>query len=94
MEKCRYKEVRILHSDKLRSLCISMNWYTEGSCDEYVNLLNMCDKENITTDDIVEIAVDIMKHSSDSTERPLTSYAFEVARICVTFIEEYTERSE
>lgn len=94
MKKYGYKEVRILHSDKLRSLCISMNWYTEGSCDEYVNLLNMCDKENITTDDIVAIATDIMKHSSDRAERPLTSYAFEVARICSTFIEEYTVRSE
>lgn len=94
MEKYGYKEVRRLYSDALRRLCITMNWYTEGSCDEYANLLNMCDKENITTDDIVEIAADIMKHSSDGTERPLTSYAFEVARTCVTFIEEYTERSE
>lgn len=37
---------------------------------------------------IVEIATDIMSHSADSEERPFTSYAFEVARICVTFIEE------
>nr|DAW34851.1 MAG TPA: hypothetical protein [Caudoviricetes sp.] len=48
----------------------------------------MCDNENITTDMIVEIATDIMSHSADSEERPFTSYAFEVARICVTFIEE------
>lgn len=94
MEKYGYKEVRRLYSDALRGLCIAKNWYTKGNCDEYMNLLNMCDKENITTDDIVEIATDIMKHSSDRAERPLTSYAFEVARICVTFIEEYTASKE
>lgn len=88
MNKCGYKEVRRLYSGALRGLCIAKNWYTKGNCDEYMNLLNMCDKENITTDDIVEIATDIMSHSYDSEERLLTSYAFEVARICVTFIEE------
>lgn len=83
-----YKEIRKLHADTLRGLCIAKNWYTRGTCEEYENLLKMCDNENITTDMIVEIATDIMSHSADSEERPFTSYAFEVARICVTFIEE------
>lgn len=87
MNKYGYKEVRKLYDDNLRSLCISKNWYTRGNCEEYQNLMSMCNKENITTDDIVEIATDIMSHSNDP-ERPFTSYAFEVARICTTFIEE------
>lgn len=44
MNKCGYKEVRRLYSDALRGLCIAKNWYTKGNCDEYMNLLNMCDK--------------------------------------------------
>ena len=44
------------------------------------------DKENITTDDIVEIALDIMEHSN--TDQELTSICFDVARIAVTFFEE------
>lgn len=87
MNKYGYVEVRKLYADNLRSLCISKNWYTRGNVSEYENLFSMCDKENITTDDIVEIATDIMSHSYDP-ERPFTSYAFEVARICTTFIEE------
>lgn len=82
-----YVEVRKLDADDLRSLCISNNWYTRGNSEEYANLMKMCDNEHITTDIIVEIATDIMSHSYDP-ERPFTSYAFEVARICTTFIEE------
>ena len=43
-------------------------------------------KENITTEDIVEIAQDIMKHSN--TDQELTSICFDVAEISVTFFEE------
>lgn len=83
-----YKEIRKLSADALRSLCIRNNWYTMGDNKEYEYLLSMCDNENITTDNIVEIATDIMEHSIDKSIRPFTSYAFEVARICITFIEE------
>lgn len=44
------------------------------------------DKENITTEDIVEIAQDIMEHSD--TDQELTSICFDVARIATTFFEE------
>lgn len=44
------------------------------------------DKENITTEDIVEIAQDIMEHSN--TDQELTSICFDVARIANTFFEE------
>jgi hypothetical protein len=39
------------------------DWYTGGTCEEYAKLLDMTDKDNITTDDIVEIATDIIEHS-------------------------------
>jgi len=61
--KYGYKEVRQLGSSDLRALCIAENWYTGGTNEEYSNLMQMAKKENITTDDIVEIATDIYEHS-------------------------------
>ena len=43
-------------------------------------------KENITTDDIVEIAQDITEHSD--TDQEITSICFDIARIAITFFEE------
>ena len=86
--KYRYREVRKIREDDLRNLCIAKRWYTRGDNAAYNHLLNDLsgDKENITTDDIVEIALDIMEHTN--TEQELTSICFDVARIAVTFFEE------
>lgn len=83
-----YKEIRKISADDLRNLCVRRDWYTGGSCEEYDNLLfNLADsKENISTDDIVEIAQDIIEHSD--TDQELTSICFDIARIAVTFFEE------
>lgn len=61
--KYGYKEIRKLSSSELRALCIEQDWYTGGTNEEYYNLMSMTEKENITTDDIVEIATDIIEHS-------------------------------
>lgn len=84
----KYKEIRKISAEGLRGLCISKNWYTRGTCKEYEHLLYGLaeEKQNITTDDIVEIAEDIMEHSS--TEHTLEGICFEVARIAITFFEE------
>lgn len=86
--KYGYREVRKIHADSLRNLCIEKNWYTRGSNEAYSNLLcNMAaDKENITADDIIEIVQDIIEHSE--TDQEFTSVCFDVARIAVTFFEE------
>lgn len=83
-----YKEVRRISADSLRNLCTAKNWYTRGNTEEYSHLLyNMAErKDNITTDDIVEIAQDIMEHSD--TDQKFTSICFDIARIAVTFFEE------
>lgn len=89
--KHEYREVRKIRKDDLRNLCIANRWYTRGDNAAYNHLLNDLagDKENITTDDIVEIARDILEHSDTNEE--LTSICFEVARIAVTFFEEAQE---
>lgn len=86
--KYGYREIRKIHADSLRNLCIEKNWYTSGNCTEYSHLLYemASGKENITTDDIVEIVQDIIEHSE--TDQEFTSVCFDVARIAVTFFEE------
>lgn len=87
MNKYGYVEVRKLDYAVLRGLCISKRWYTKGDIQEYSNMLNMCNIENVTTDTIVEIATDIYSHSVES-DYTITSICFEIARICTTFFEE------
>lgn len=86
--KYGYREIRKISVNDLRNLCIAKRWYTRGDNEEYNHLLNELagNKENITTDDIVEIALDIMQHSN--TDQDLISICFDVARIAVTFFEE------
>ena len=86
--KYGYKEIRKISAEALRNLCVRRDWYTGGDCEEYDNLLfNLAEnKENISTDDIVEIAQDIIDHSD--TDQEFTSICFDIARIAVTFFEE------
>lgn len=67
--KYGYREVRKLSREDLRALCIRNDWYTGGNNAEYYNL--MCKVDNIyhvTTDDIVEIATDIIEHSETAKQ--------------------------
>lgn len=82
----KYKEIRVLHWDDLRKLCINKHWYTAGNSTAYENMLAKCEKDNITTDDIVEIAQDIMEHTTGE-ERELEGFCFEIAKVCNTFFE-------
>lgn len=84
-----YKEIRKISAASLRNLCIEKNWYTKGDSDDYRHLLLVrADyKENITTEDIEEIARDIIEHSDISTEE-FTSVCSEVARIADIFTKE------
>lgn len=85
-----YKEIRKISASSLRALCIKNDWYTAGDNDEYGHLLYDLanDKENLTTEDIIEIAADIMAHSDLGDDYTIESVAFEVARIANVFFEE------
>ena len=89
MKKYGYHEVRHMHLDSLRNLCIKENWCTSASSDQYKALLDMTEIENITTDDIVEMAVLIMEYSGMSiTGGDFDNVCFNLFQICNTFIEE------
>ena len=61
----RYREIRRISSDRVRSLCITESYYTGGDSDEYMNLLTkLCDdSEEVTEDGLEKIAEDILEHS-------------------------------
>ena len=95
--KYGYKEIRRLHSTDLRALCIREDWYTGGTNEEYANLMDMTKKDNITTDDIVEIATDIIEHSDSARgkferasggEDFYLHVMFLIAESCNTYFEE------
>lgn len=85
-----YTEIRRISACNLRALCISMNWYTRGNNAEYGHLLlDLAEsKENLTTDDIIEIAEDIAAHSNLDDVCPeddiIASIAYELASISTT----------
>lgn len=65
------KEVRKINVDKVRSMCIRNDYYTEGTNRAYMAMFEMCKTVNPTTDDFEKIATDIMEHSDtcDWSER-------------------------
>ena len=94
--KYGYREVRTLTSTDLRKLCIRHDWYTDGTIEEYANLMRMTEKETITTDDIVEIATDIIEHSQTAKanfekasggEDFYTYVMFMIGEECYTYFE-------
>lgn len=97
--KYGYKEVRMLGASRLRALCIKEDWYTGGTNEEYAVLLDMAQREGITTDDIVEMATDIYEHSEEAMNRLKRAAGYDggeclkhimycIAEKCVTFFME------
>ena len=93
----KYTERRTLSADELRNLCIRKNWYTHGTNEEYCNLFNLLSKDfhsaEMTTEKLVEIAIDIYNHSdeADCTDGYLEipDILYDLARTCHTvFIEQ------
>lgn len=85
--KYGYKEIRRISAQALRELCIEEDWYTCGDNEDYGHLLLDLagHKANITTDDIVEIATDIIEHSELDID-DFEEVAYKVANIAVVTI--------
>lgn len=79
----RFKEVRTVSWDEVRSLCMAKRWYTRGSNEQYSALAGyIFELEEVTTEDLVYIASDILEHSS--TEYDLEAILWELSRVCNT----------
>lgn len=93
-----YIEKRIINSSDIRTLCIEHNWFTEGTNEEYAELLDYGNGwkyeggyRNITTDDLVEMATLIAEYSEldwdDGNGDPIPMIMFELAKICTSCFE-------
>ncbi|MDE7242418.1 MAG: hypothetical protein K2O18_00300 [Oscillospiraceae bacterium] len=84
-----YKEIRKIPLDSLRRLCIEQRWYTCGSNRDYDHLMYemVGQKENLTTEDMAAIALDIIGHSSNLDTDDFEQVVFELTRIAAVRIE-------
>lgn len=92
------REVRKIDNMKVRGLCIKDSFYTRGTCEEYDNLLfNLCEKEEVTLEDLETIAIDILDHSDWRKKKDEYGCSFDELRAivmtnlinecCMTFVE-------
>lgn len=84
----KYVEKRVLTAENINALCMSKVWYTKGTGAEYQALLEKVEEirdadEGITTDQIGELAEDILEHSV--TAYPIESIMWELNRAANTF---------
>lgn len=86
--KYGYKEIRKVSLYNLSQLCCEQEWFTNGTTKEYERLLRYSEKENITTDDIVEMAERIIEHSDLHPDMQFTDVMFAIGDICTTHFEE------
>lgn len=85
----KYKEIRTLSEDDLRSLCIRRGWYTNGTSEQYARLFDrLRDKKgyhvNMTADKLAEIAADIMEHSDLRDYDDIVFIMSRLTRECVS----------
>ena len=80
--KYGYKIFRYLSMENLMNLCIQRDWYTCGDIKEYSHLLSYTKKIDLTADDIVVMALDIISHSDldDDDLRMVCDDILEVTR--------------
>lgn len=62
----KIKETRRIDFYDLRNLCIRNNWYTRGSNDEYEKTLQFARRNDMNTENLGTVAMDIVKHSDAS----------------------------
>jgi hypothetical protein len=83
----KYEELRRLSAERVRTLCICKGWYMKGTAEQYTALLNKVwdieeSEKSITTDQLGEIAEDILKHSN--TDYTVESIMWELNRAANT----------
>lgn len=62
------KYTHTLNADNVRAFCIHNKLYTNGTTNDYSNLLNSIynhDERDFTADEVYKIAKDIVDHSDD-----------------------------
>lgn len=94
----KIKETRRINAYDLRNFCIKYNLYTSGNNADYENLLfgnnriarKFAKQENITANDIFEIAKNIVEHSNEKHAKfylDIENCMCYLADICITNFE-------
>lgn len=65
----KIKEIKRIDQNKLRNMCINNNWYTTGTTSDYSNMFKMCQRDNITVNQLYKIAKDIYDHTNINTAK-------------------------
>ena len=82
MKKYGYSETRTISYFDLRNLCIINNWFTHADCRQYDEFLTKAGNlKNITTDDLVELATDVMEWN-DTDGAECEDIMWELAHAC------------
>lgn len=93
MEK-RYTETRTITVYDLQNLCIRRHWFTRADCEEYGEFLtNAADIENITTQDLANMAA-VVERYSDTDGMDTASIMWELNEACNVIFREYEGRDE
>lgn len=65
----KIREERRISTEKVRSICIRMDWYSCGTNEEYGRMFEMCSRSKGKPSEIYEIAKDIVEKSNMTTSR-------------------------
>lgn len=92
-------ETRTINWNDLRNLCIDKDWYTSGTIDDYASMLDFVGSNKMTTDNLVSVATDIIKHTDAKCFKDceangttaLRYVLFELANIAHTFFHDENE---
>ena len=84
--KYGYRETRRISAIDIRHLCIMKKWFTNGNIKEYGELLDYGNKNNITSDELVEMATLIKMCIRDSPkESPCFKTYIETHSLIISF---------
>lgn len=88
MKKYGYTEFRQVGICELRALAIRKNWFTSATEEEYAQFLDYANCDNITSDELVEMATLVLEYTPMDYAYEVTTIMFEIAEICYSFFEE------
>ena len=77
-------EKRTMTYSKIRSMCISHMWFTRGDNEEYDAFMDKWANRHLTTEDLVEMAEELVKYSTPSSyrEMELADIVWEINHYC------------
>ena len=80
----KYRDVKSIDFESVREKCIVKRWYTRGTTKEYTDLADyIFDLEEVTTENLVVIANDILEHSE--TDYDIEAILWELNKMCNTY---------